>query len=134
MEVMSAFFDNFQILICGVISGFILFQSAIVAPAVFQTLPEGQAGPFLRNLFPKLFKLCATLMGLNALIAIYFDDLIPACGFILGILLMVFCLLLVPKINNARDQNNEPVFKRLHLSTVSSTLIVLLINLWFSLA
>ena len=90
---MEALFDNLQNLVCGLISGFILFQSAIVAPTIFQTLPENQAGPFLRSLFPKLFKLCAVLMGLNALIAIYFDDLVSACGFILGFfndLLLVF--------------------------------------------
>ena len=130
---METFFDNLQKLGCGLISGFILFQSAIVAPTIFQTLPENQAGPFLRSLFPKLFKLCATLMGLNALIAIYFGDLVPVFGFITGILLMIFCLLLVPKINNARDQRNESAFKRLHLTTVLSTLIVLVMNLWFSL-
>ena len=96
---MEALFDNIQNLICGLIGGFILFQSAIVAPTIFQTLPENQAGPFLRSLFPKLFKLCAVLMGLNALIAIYFDDLVSACGFILGVFLMIFCLFLVPKIN-----------------------------------
>ena len=130
---METFTNDLQSLICGLISGFILFQSAIVAPTIFQTLPENQAGPFLRSLFPKLFKLCATMMGLNALIAIYFDDLIPACGFILGVILMIFCLLLVPRINNARDQRNESAFKRLHLATVLSTLLVLLINLWFAL-
>ncbi len=130
---METFFDNLQSLGCGLIAGFILFQSAIVAPTIFQTLPENQAGPFLRSLFPKLFKLCAILMGLNALIAIYFSDLVPVFGFIMGILLMIFCLLLVPKINNARDQRNESAFKRLHLTTVLSTLIVLLMNLWFSL-
>ena len=130
---METFTNDLQSLICGLISGFILFQSAIVAPTIFQTLPENQAGPFLRGLFPRLFKLCATMMGLNALIAIYFDDLIPACGFILGVILMIFCLLLVPRINNARDQRNESAFKRLHLATVLSTLLVLLINLWFAL-
>ena len=72
-------------------------------------------------------------MGLNALIAIYFDDLIPAFGFILGVFLMIFCLILVPKINKARDQRNESAFKRLHLTTVLSTLIVLSMNLWYSL-
>ena len=130
---METFFINLLNLVCGIISGFILFQSAIVAPTVFQTLPENQAGPFLRSLFPKLFKLCAALMSLNALIAIYFGDPISACGFILGVLLMIFCLLLVPKINKARDQCNESAFKRLHLTTVLSTLIVLSMNLWFSL-
>ena len=130
---METFTNDLQSLICGLISGFILFQSAIVAPTIFQTLPENQAGPLLRGLFPRLFKLCATMMGLNALIAIYFDDLIPACGFILGVILMIFCLLLVPRINNARDQRNESAFKRLHLATVLSTLLVLLINLWFAL-
>ena len=87
---MEAFFDNLLNLVCGLISGFILFQSAIVAPTIFQTLPENQAGPFLRSLFPRLFKLCAALMGLNALIAIYFDDLVSTCGFILGVFLMIF--------------------------------------------
>ena len=130
---MEAFFDNLQNLVCGLISGFILFQSAIVAPTIFQTLPENQAGPFLRSLFPRLFKLCAALMGLNALIAIYFDDLVSTCGFILGVFLMIFCLFLVPKINSARDQRNESAFNRLHLTTVLSTLIVLSMNLWFSL-
>ena len=43
------------IFLSGLISGMIIFQSALVAPTIFKVIPENQAGPFLRSIFPKLF-------------------------------------------------------------------------------
>ena len=130
---MEHMLNNLETLICGLVSGFILFQSAIVAPTIFSTMAEDQAGPFLRSLFPKLFKLCAFLMSVNLFVALYISNIASAIGFSVGIILMVICLLIVPKINTARDHDNQLTFKRLHLATVLSTITVLLINLWFSL-
>ena len=40
-------------LLSGVISGMILFQTAIVAPVVFTTLDAENASKFLRKIFPR---------------------------------------------------------------------------------
>ena len=128
---MDSFLQNLLNLTSGLVSGFILFQSAIVAPSVFSTLEQEQAGPFLWNLFPKLFKTCLGLMVLNLSIAFYLGASVVCVVSFICALLMVLCLLLVPKINSARDEGNDSRFQRLHLATVVSTLIVLAANLLF---
>lgn len=131
---MDTILQNLLGLISGFTCGFILFQSAIVAPSVFSTLPSEQAGPFLRTLFPKLFKTCLGFMILNFFIALYLDATTIYVGSFICGMLMVICLVLVPKINTARDEGNEIRFQRLHLATVISTLLVLGANVFFVFA
>ena len=64
---------EFTILVSGIISGIILFQSAIVAPSVFKTLNADQASPFLRSVFPKLFRLVAILGALALITTLFFN-------------------------------------------------------------
>ena len=47
--------SSILIFLSGLISGMIIFQSALVAPTIFKVIPENKAGPFLRSIFPKLF-------------------------------------------------------------------------------
>ena len=129
--VVINYLDNILILVNGLTAGFILFQSAIVAPTIFSSMPEDQAGPFLRSLFPKLFKSCVGLMMLNGLLATFLGEYTSAIGFLLCVALMFFCLFLVPRINKARDGHDDITFNRLHTLTVIATLVVLLINLGF---
>ena len=54
-------------LLSGVISGMILFQTAIVAPVVFTTLDAENASKFLRKIFPRFF-MVIFILGISALI------------------------------------------------------------------
>ena len=54
-------------LLSGVISGMILFQTAIVAPVVFSTLDAENASKFLRKIFPRFF-MVIFILGISAII------------------------------------------------------------------
>ena len=120
---------NLAILISGLISGNIIFQTAVVAPSVFKTLSLKEASPFLRSIFPKLFFTNAFL-GLTLLFLTLFIDI-----FVLYVVSsitfanMLLCYYLVPFTNRARDSDNQSRFKKLHTISVVLTIIVLLINL-----
>lgn len=124
-----------SILISGIISGIILFQTVVIAPLVFKTLDEKNSRPFLRSIFPKLFVLIALLSTVS-----FFQNLLFNNNFILTIvsfitfISMLACYLIIPATNKARDDGNDKVFKRLHTISVILTIFVLLANLfWFFL-
>ena len=56
-----------QILLSGLIAGWIVFQTAFVAPIVFTKLEDAQKALVLRAIFPKLFK-AVTVAGVIYLV------------------------------------------------------------------
>ena len=119
--------------------GAIVFQSAIVAPAVFATLNETAARAFLRTLFPRFFRfglVCGALMLASLVLAgTVAGWSATTAGLAAGALLMTLLgatsLALVPRINAARDAGPDGAtrFKRLHRASVLSTLAVLAIGI-----
>lgn len=119
--------------------GAIVFQSAIVAPAVFVDLDADSARRFLRTLFPRFFKLgvvCGLLMGIAVVLlatngswASPLRVIAAATGIML--VLELASLWLVPRINAARDAGAaaEDRFARLHRASVLMTVIILLLGL-----
>lgn len=119
--------------------GAILFQSAVVAPAVFIDLDAAAARRFLRTLFPRFYRLglaCgvvmvaglltnATLLGWSNVLAI----LMAAAS--LMVVLQIISLLMVPQINAARDAGEAEAarFTRLHRLSVVLTVIILVLGL-----
>ena len=73
-----------QVLISGLISGLILFQSAFVAPTVFRDLPEENRPIILRSLFPKLFKSIA-VAGILFLITSFLEGSNATIPYIVGV-------------------------------------------------
>lgn len=122
---------NFTILVSGIISGIILFQSAIVAPSVFKTLNADQASPFLRSVFPKLFRLVAILGALVLIATLIFDTNSFYKYFIFSatLILPLICAAIVPATNAARDSGNDKTFRIYHTISVLLTILVLLLNL-----
>ena len=121
----------------GVWTGAIVFQSAVVAPAVFVNLDEVAARSFLRTLFPRFFRLglvCGALM-LAALLALggvagWTTAVIAlATGTSVMIILQSISLAMVPYINAARDagQAGQAKFARLHRTSVVLTVVILLL-------
>ncbi|MBR55649.1 hypothetical protein CMK19_17975 [Candidatus Poribacteria bacterium] len=128
---MSVFSNKLSILMSGIISGMILFQTAIVAPVVFRFLDGIDASRFLRSVFPKLFLSILILGGLSLVQTFLLKSysIIQLTVSTLTIILMGTCYIIVPATNRARDAGNDLNFKRLHTVSVALTLIVLLVNL-----
>jgi hypothetical protein len=124
-------FNQIYILCAGLISGVIIFQSSIVASSIFTVLPEENAGILLRNLFPKFFLFLIFLSSLSLTFSFLANLNFYPFGFIgiLGLLSMSICYFIIPKTNQARDEKNDTLFKRLHTLSVSLTLLVLFLNL-----
>ena len=122
-------FDSISIFISGLISGMILFQTSVIAPSVFKTLSEEGASPFLRSIFPKLFLIILVLGAFQLVISVIQASItLTIIGFITFISMLI-AYLIVPATNKARDENDEKSFKRLHLTSVILTVIVLLANI-----
>ena len=116
-------------LLSGVISGMILFQTAIVAPVVFTTLDAENASKFLRKIFPRFF-MVIFILGISTLIVS--SVFLSIQGIVIAAVTaisMIISYLVVPATNKARDEDMSTAFRRLHTLTVVLTLFTLLANL-----
>ncbi len=120
----------FAVLCAGAWLGAIVFQSALVAPAVFGELDSSGARRVLRRLFPRFFMLGLGLIGL-ALGAVALGPLSSGvrstAAATLGTMLLAIglALALVPGINAASDAGNVARFRLLHGLSVLLTLATL---------
>ena len=119
------------LVIISVWSGVIIFFSAVVAPTVFKSLEEKEAGVFLRAFFPKYYNF-GILLGIAGLIYIFFMG--DMDSLLLGLIAFMTILtisgkLMIPVINNARDTANEKSFKMYHLVSVLMNVITLIVGL-----
>ena len=118
------------IIIISIWSGTIIFFSAVVAPTVFKSLDEREAGVFLRAFFPKYY-IFGIVLGVIAMIYLLFS---PVHSHLLySIIAMTVLTILgrmsIPIINKARDTNNEQAFKRYHLISVMMNVLTLVIGI-----
>ena len=119
--------------------GTVVFQSAIVAPAVFAALEADSARRFLRTLFPRFYRLgilCGASMmaGIIALgLVAGWSGRLPAIATLSAIMLLlqIVSLKMVPSINAARDAGEAGAsrFHKLHRLSVGLTVIVLLLGI-----
>ncbi len=87
--------------------GAMLFFPSVVAPVVFTSLPEAQAGAFLRSMFPRYY---AFMIALSLIAALFFlvasgesaHQAAVVCLFV-GISTLWVRQWLLPRINAARD-------------------------------
>ena len=118
------------IIIISIWSGTIIFFSAVVAPTVFKSLDEKDAGVFLRAFFPKYY-IFGIVLGVISIIYLLFS---PVHSHLLySIIAMTVLTILgrmsIPIINKARDTNNEQAFKRYHLISVMMNVLTLVIGI-----
>ena len=116
-------------LLSGVISGMILFQTAIVAPVVFTTLDAENASKFLRKIFPRFFMVIFILSIIALIVSSLFLSIQGIVIAAVTAISMIISYLVVPATNKARDEDRSTVFRRLHTLTVVLTLFTLLANL-----
>ena len=87
--------------------GAMLFFPSVVAPVVFTSLPEAQAGAFLRSMFPRYYAFMIALSLIAALFFLVVSDESASQAAIVCLLVGVSTLWvrqwLLPRINTARD-------------------------------
>ena len=122
-------FQNLNSLLSGIIVGMIILQSTIIAPTIFTTLEQDNAGKLIRNIFPKLFKSIA-LLSLIMVINSFVFETSPFLKIIYfaTFLLMTINFLIIPATNKSRDEGNDKKFKLLHTVSVFTTILILLVH------
>tara|TARA_X000000368_G_C22798192_1_gene609030 strand:+ start:94 stop:489 length:396 start_codon:yes stop_codon:yes gene_type:complete len=122
-------FENLNSLLSGIIVGMIILQSTIIAPTIFTTLEQDNAGKLIRNIFPKLFKFIAFL-SLIMVINSFVVETSPSLKIIYfaTFLLMTINFLIIPATNKSRDEGNDKKFKLLHTVSVLTTMLILLVH------
>jgi hypothetical protein len=118
------------IIIISIWSGTIIFFSAVVAPTVFKSLDERNAGVFLRSFFPKYY-IFGIVLGVISLIYLLFNQVHNHLlySIIVMTVLTILGRMSIPIINKARDTNNEQAFKRYHLISVIMNVLTLVIGI-----
>ena len=118
------------IIIISIWSGTIIFFSAVVAPTVFKSLEEREAGVFLRAFFPKYY-IFGIVLGVISIIYLLSNPIHAHLMYsiIAMTVLTIFGRMSIPIINKARDANNELAFKRYHLISVMMNVLTLVIGI-----
>ena len=121
---------NLPLILSSVIIGIILFQSALVAPAINKLINPTDASIFLRYIWPKFFLIISVIsLASFVIIMIYSSqDFFKYLSFI-SFLLMLICYFITPSINEAKDSFNDQLWTVLHLSTIIITLATLILNI-----
>tara|TARA_Y100001933_G_C18959201_1_gene547355 strand:+ start:651 stop:1010 length:360 start_codon:yes stop_codon:yes gene_type:complete len=113
--------------------GLILLQTAIVAPSLFRNLNIDDFGRAIRDLWPKFF-LALIVIGLLSSASSYLEDDSNTLHYYIGlttVFLSVICYLIIPATNRATDEGNQKKFSILHRISVTSTFVILIINISF---
>ena len=112
--------------------GSMVFFAAGIAPTVFQSLPEAEAGQFLRRLFPRYYLALILGSGIAGLCFAMTSPLAAAICFIIAGSTGWVRQVLVPRINQLRDAELSgdadagQQFARLHRWSVGINMVQLL--------
>ena len=112
--------------------GSMVFFAAGIAPTVFQSLPEAEAGQFLRRLFPRYYLALIIGAGAAGLCFVMTSPLAAAVCLIIAGSTAWVRQVLVPRINQLRDAelggdtDAGQQFARLHRWSVSINMVQLL--------
>jgi hypothetical protein len=122
---------HLPLFITGIISGLIIYQSAMIAPSINKLLSTQDASSYLRFIWPKFFLIIAFLSIVGGIITQFSnpDQGFAKIIFIVSFALMIMCFFTVPFMNDARDFGKQNLFFILHAGSMIFTLTVLVINL-----
>jgi len=122
-------FENLNSLLSGIIVGMIILQSTIIAPTIFTTLEQDNAGKLIRNIFPKLFKFIA-LLSLIMVINSFVVETSPSLKiiYLATFLLITINFLIISATNKSKDEGNDKKFILLHTVSVLTTMLILLVH------
>ncbi len=121
-----------EIILPSIVLGIMLFFSFAVAPIIFKVLKENDARKFVRTIFPYYYSINLILVSLVCFF-LFYKDFINFDFYLLlsvAILFAISLFLLMPMINNARDQKKENKFKYLHAASVIINFLQIFILLY----
>ena len=100
--------------------GIMLFFSFVVAPITFKSLNEENARVFIRKIFPYYYNVNLTICLIATLCFIFIKNYSLNFYLILSttILFIISSFILMPLINNFRDNKDDNKFKYFHLMSV----------------
>ena len=111
---------QFEIILPSVVLGIMLFFSFAVAPIIFKVLKENEARKIVRTIFPYYYLINLMLISLIC-IFLFSKNFINLDFYLLASVAILFAIslfILMPMINNARDQKKDIKFKYLHMISV----------------
>ena len=123
---------QFEIILPSIVLGIMLFFSFAVAPIIFKVLKENEARNFVRTIFPYYYLINLMLISLIS-IFLFFKNFINLDFYLLAsvaILFVVSLFILMPMINNARDQKQDIKFKYLHMISVIINFLQIIILIY----
>ena len=121
-----------EIILPSIILGIMMFFSFAVAPIIFKVLKEKDARRFVRTIFPYYYCINLILVSLVC-IFLFYKNFINFDFYLLlsiAILFAISLFVLMPMINNARDQKKEGKFKYLHAASVIINFLQIFILLY----
>ena len=118
------------LILSSMIIAIILFQSALIAPAINQLLNVKHSAVLLRFIWPKFFILIALLAAVSILITLILKQQAKRRKYYMSatLVLMLLSYFITPIINQAKDAGNEQLWSMLHIVTVSAAAVVLVLN------
>lgn len=124
---------HIPLIISGLITGIILYQSLMIAPSINKLLSTQDASLYLRYIWPKFFLIIALMSLVCGLILVYFnpDQNTAKIFSFLSLFLMLVCYFMIPFMNDAKDSGSDTLFIILHAGSMILTLITLVINMLF---
>ncbi len=133
----NSFFRKESKLVLVLISiwvGIIIFFSSVIAPTVFRSVDEKNAGLFLRAFFPKyyIFGIVVAFLAITSATLLEPKLNTLELGMIFLMLAMfVISRLMIPLVNEARDmgESAKKKFNQLHLLSVILNFLTLIIGL-----
>ena len=119
----------------SIIIGVILFQSLLIAPAVTKIINKKDSSKFLRFIWPKFFLTISCLSLFNVLIFLLLnlENWTTLFFNLSSFFSMFFCYLIIPTINNFKDNSNEKIWSYLHFLTMILTIFTLILNVIIAL-
>ena len=130
---MMQILKHIPLIISGLITGIILYQSLMIAPSINKLLSTQDASLYLRYIWPKFFLIIALMSLVCGLILVYFnpDQNTAKIFSFLSLFLMLICYFMIPFMNDAKDSGSDTLFIILHAGSMILTLITLVINMLF---
>ena len=122
------------LVLVSILVGVIIFFSIVIAPTVFRSVDEKNAGLFLRAFFPKYYIFGIFITALALLSAFLFEpiiDLLELSMILAMLVTFVISRLMIPYINKARDmgESAKKKFDKLHLISVILNFLALIVGL-----
>ena len=112
--------EQLSIYLIAMILGIMLFFSFVIAPVVFTTLDEDNARKFIRRIFPFYYNVNLAISFIVLLLFLFLSKL-GVDFYLILIITILFAIsnyLLMPLINNYRDEKQDKKFKYSHFISV----------------